>query len=90
MILGKNKQAVNEKVKKSKKNAQMPIKIDPKLLELSQKPIFEESLKTFLAVILFILFLLLFGAVAWYFLTQFDAALVSGLTSTKVISSVFQ
>ena len=89
MFLGKKVQDTKDKGTNSKKNAQMPVKLDPKLLELSQKPIFEESLKTFLAVILFILFLLLFGAVAWYFLTQFDAVLVNGTSSTKVISSIF-
>lgn len=82
----------NKKVKKKhqdgdvigEKNSARAVKLPPKF-------IFEEKLRTFLAVILFLLFLLLFASVAWYLLTQLDSTFVNGtgFTSLKTYLSFF-
>ena len=73
-----------KKTKKEKKETQTERPVEKKIVvqavDFAPKFIFEEKLKAFLAVILFFLFLLLFGSVAWYFLTQVDTALVNGAT----------
>lgn len=52
-----------------------PPEFDPSTLVMPPKYLFEERLKVFLAVILFLLFLLFFGGIAWYFLSQVDPVL---------------
>ncbi len=83
----------NKKAKSKKKGQETEVLIngDPNANnEVIKYPvIIEEKLKIVLAIILFILFAILFVAVMWYFLVQVDTTFTNATSSFFFFKNVF-
>lgn len=94
--MGKNKKATKSKKGAVPENTQpntnkYPVAqryIDPKDLVMPPKYLFEERIKLVLAIILFILFLLFFGGIAWFFLSKMDASFVDSSGSSSAVKFI--
>lgn len=72
------KSGKDKKKKKNREQVEVTSKTMRTVIDVSPKFILEERLRTIFGIVLFLLFLVLFGAVVWYFLTQLDTTFVSG------------
>lgn len=61
------------------------VDIDMDKLIMPPKYLFEERMKVFLGILLFILFLLFFGGIAWYLLALMDAGMLGGTVAAAAI-----
>ncbi|MEG0614973.1 MAG: hypothetical protein RR540_04390 [Oscillospiraceae bacterium] len=61
-------------------------KISAVMSQIPSKVFLEEVVKTILAIIIFLLFLVLFGSLAWLFISQYDASKAAGEAAVTVAS----
>lgn len=64
--------------------------LNPSELVMPPKYLAEERLKMFLAIVLFLLFLLFFGGIAWYFISASTVADDAATASVSVTEAVFE